>query len=162
MRSRAQLHYSQLLHLLNETPFLSLSHDLLWWFFRDVWFFNWSTSSSLAQWDSLVSPLLLSVFNMSPFWKNSQVWRGALARMRCRRMRAIYAIMGCYKRYKVKAHFWEVESRFANVRTMADYGKSVEWPNPPAALSKFHKNTVMLHRRSDPTKWNSYSTKTTI
>uniref|UniRef100_A0A672Y6K6 Unconventional myosin-Ig-like n=1 Tax=Sphaeramia orbicularis TaxID=375764 RepID=A0A672Y6K6_9TELE len=63
-----------------------------------------------------------------------KVWRGALARMRCRRMRAIYAIMGCYKRYKVKAHFWEVERRFANVRTMADYGKSVEWPTPPAAL----------------------------
>ncbi|XP_010749096.2 unconventional myosin-Ig [Larimichthys crocea] len=76
-----------------------------------------------------------------------KVWRGALARMRCRRMRAIYAIMGCYKRYKVKAHFWEVESRFANVRTMADYGKSVEWPTPPAALSQFHNITVMLHRR---------------
>uniref|UniRef100_A0A3B4X353 Myosin IG n=1 Tax=Seriola lalandi dorsalis TaxID=1841481 RepID=A0A3B4X353_SERLL len=76
-----------------------------------------------------------------------KVWRGALARMRCQRMRAIYAIMGCYKRYKVKAHFWEVERRFANVRTMADYGKSVEWPTPPAALSQFHNNTVMLHRR---------------
>ncbi|XP_063755337.1 unconventional myosin-Ig isoform X2 [Eleginops maclovinus] len=76
-----------------------------------------------------------------------KVWRGALARMRCRRMRAIYAIMGCFKRYKVKAHFWEVERRFANVRTMADYGKSVEWPTPPAALSQFHNNTVMLHRR---------------
>uniref|UniRef100_A0A4W6EGH8 Myosin IG n=1 Tax=Lates calcarifer TaxID=8187 RepID=A0A4W6EGH8_LATCA len=76
-----------------------------------------------------------------------KVWRGALARMRCRRMRAIYAIMGCYKRYKVKAHFWEVERRFANVRTMADYGKTVEWPTPPAALSQFHNNTVMLHRR---------------
>ncbi|XP_029370390.1 unconventional myosin-Ig isoform X2 [Echeneis naucrates] len=76
-----------------------------------------------------------------------KVWRGALARMRCRRMRAIYAIMGCYKRYKVKAHFWEVERRFANVRNMADYGKSVEWPTPPAALAQFHKNTVMLHRR---------------
>uniref|UniRef100_A0A672Y6K2 Unconventional myosin-Ig-like n=1 Tax=Sphaeramia orbicularis TaxID=375764 RepID=A0A672Y6K2_9TELE len=76
-----------------------------------------------------------------------KVWRGALARMRCRRMRAIYAIMGCYKRYKVKAHFWEVERRFANVRTMADYGKSVEWPTPPAALSQFHNITVLLHRR---------------
>ncbi|XP_070777425.1 unconventional myosin-Ig isoform X1 [Enoplosus armatus] len=76
-----------------------------------------------------------------------KVWRGALARMRCRRMRAIYAIMGCYKRYKVKAHFWEVERRFANVRTMADYGKSVEWPTPPAALSQFHNITVMLHHR---------------
>ncbi len=67
-------------------------------------------------------------------------------------MRAIYAIMGCYKRYKVKAHFWEVERRFANVRTTADYGKSVEWPTPPAALSQFHDITVMLHRRSDPMK----------
>ncbi|XP_059206016.1 unconventional myosin-Ig [Centropristis striata] len=76
-----------------------------------------------------------------------KVWRGALARARCRRMRAIYAIMGCYKRYKVKAHFWEVERRFANVRNMADYGKSVEWPTPPAALSQFHNNTVLLHRR---------------
>ncbi|KAK5883161.1 hypothetical protein CesoFtcFv8_019521 [Champsocephalus esox] len=76
-----------------------------------------------------------------------KVWRGALARRRCRRMRAIYAIMGCFKRYKVKAHFWEVERRFTNVRTMADYGRSVEWPTPPAALSQFHNNTVMLHRR---------------
>ncbi|XP_062414430.1 unconventional myosin-Ig isoform X1 [Pungitius pungitius] len=76
-----------------------------------------------------------------------KVWRGALARKRCRRMKAIYAIMGCYKRYKVKAHFWEVERRFANVRTTADYGRSVEWPTPPAALSQFHDNTVMLHRR---------------
>ncbi|CAG5889777.1 unnamed protein product [Menidia menidia] len=76
-----------------------------------------------------------------------KIWRGALARLRCRRMRAIYAIMGCYKRYKVKAHFWEVEQRFSNVRTMADYGKSLEWPTPPAALAQFHKITVSLHRR---------------
>ncbi|XP_029918753.1 unconventional myosin-Ig [Myripristis murdjan] len=76
-----------------------------------------------------------------------KVWRGALARMRCRRMKAIYTIMGCYKRYKVKAHFWEVERRFANVRTTADYGKSVEWPAPPAALAQFHSVTFMLHRR---------------
>lgn len=62
-------------------------------------------------------------------------------------MRAIYAIMGCYKRHKVKAHFCEVERRFANVRNMADYGKSVEWPAPPVALTQFHNNTVMLHRR---------------
>ncbi|KAG5842943.1 hypothetical protein ANANG_G00183120 [Anguilla anguilla] len=76
-----------------------------------------------------------------------KVWRGALARMRCRRMRALYAIMGHYKRYKVKAHFWEVERRFANVRNMADYGKGVEWPAPPAALAQFHAITKLLHRR---------------
>uniref|UniRef100_A0A674D9N7 Myosin IG n=1 Tax=Salmo trutta TaxID=8032 RepID=A0A674D9N7_SALTR len=76
-----------------------------------------------------------------------KVWRGALARMRCQRMRAIYAIMGCYKRFKVKAHFWEVERRFTNVRNMADYGKSVEWPTPPAALAQFDSITQQLHRR---------------
>uniref|UniRef100_A0A8L0DT84 Myosin IG n=1 Tax=Oncorhynchus mykiss TaxID=8022 RepID=A0A8L0DT84_ONCMY len=76
-----------------------------------------------------------------------KVWRGALARMRCRRMRAIFAIMGCYKRYKVKVHFWEVERRFASVCSMADYGKSVEWPTPPAALTQFHSITQKLHRR---------------
>lgn len=74
-------------------------------------------------------------------------------------MRAIYTIMGCYKRYKVKAHFWEVEGRFSNVRTMADYGKSVEWPTPPAALSQFHKITVALHRRSEPTSGNLHIMK---
>lgn len=77
-------------------------------------------------------------------------------------MRAIYAIMGCYKRYKVKAHFWEVERRFAYVRTMADYGKSVDWPTPPAALSQFHNITIMLHHRSDPTKPNSNTVKNNI
>jgi len=77
-------------------------------------------------------------------------------------MRAIYAIMGCYKRHKVKAHFWEVERRFANVRNMADYGKSVEWPAPPVALTQFHNNTVMLHRRSDPTEGNACLVKKTM
>uniref|UniRef100_A0A8C1CXG0 Myosin IG n=1 Tax=Cyprinus carpio carpio TaxID=630221 RepID=A0A8C1CXG0_CYPCA len=76
-----------------------------------------------------------------------KVWRGALARMRCRKIRAIYTIMAHYKCYKVKAHFWEVERRFANVRNMADYGKSVEWPTPPAALMQFHRITQHLHRR---------------
>ena len=70
-----------------------------------------------------------------------------MARMRCRRMRAIYTIMGCYKRYKVKAHFWEVERRFAGVRGMEDYGKSVEWPTPPIALAQFHAITQQLYRR---------------
>uniref|UniRef100_A0A9J8BMQ2 Myosin IG n=1 Tax=Cyprinus carpio carpio TaxID=630221 RepID=A0A9J8BMQ2_CYPCA len=76
-----------------------------------------------------------------------KVWRGALARMRCRKLRAIYTIMAYYKCYKVKAHFWEVERRFTNVRNMADYGKSVEWPTPPAALVQFHRITQHLYRR---------------
>lgn len=76
-----------------------------------------------------------------------KVWRGALARLRCRRMRAIYTIMRCFKRYKVKAYFWEVERRFANVRAMADYGRSVKWPVYPAVLYRFQRITVILYKR---------------
>lgn len=102
-----------------------------------------------AHWDSQKKTLPTSSSPPPPLAAVLQVWRGALARMRCRRMRATYTIMGCYKRYKVKAHFWEVERRFAGVRNMADYGRGMEWPTPPAALAQFHKITVMLHRRSD-------------
>ncbi|XP_055012914.1 unconventional myosin-Ig [Boleophthalmus pectinirostris] len=76
-----------------------------------------------------------------------KVWRGALARMRCRRMRAIYCIMRYYKRYKLKAHFWELERLFMNVRSMSDYGRSLVWPEPPAALNRFHNLTVILYKR---------------
>uniref|UniRef100_A0A8C9U0S9 Myosin IG n=1 Tax=Scleropages formosus TaxID=113540 RepID=A0A8C9U0S9_SCLFO len=76
-----------------------------------------------------------------------KVWRGALARMRCRRIRAIYRIMSCFRRYKVKAHFWEVERRLGGVRTMADYGRSVQWPAAPAALAHFHAITQQLYHR---------------
>uniref|UniRef100_A0A8C5FP92 Myosin IG n=1 Tax=Gadus morhua TaxID=8049 RepID=A0A8C5FP92_GADMO len=71
-----------------------------------------------------------------------KVWRGALARKRCRQLRAVYAIMGCYRKHKLKAHFLEVERRLANARNMADYGRGVEWPLPPAALAQFHDITV--------------------
>ncbi len=67
--------------------------------------------------------------------------------MQCRKIKAIYTIMAYYKCYKVKAHFWEVERRFTNVRNMAEYGKSVEWPTPPAALVQFHRITQNLYSR---------------
>ncbi|TRY93055.1 hypothetical protein DNTS_023831 [Danionella cerebrum] len=76
-----------------------------------------------------------------------KVWRGALARIRCRKIRAIYIIIAHYKGYKVKSHFWEVERRFANVRNMPDYGKNVEWPAAPAALAKFQRITKQLYQR---------------
>lgn len=96
------------------------------------------------SYNNTLSSSILTSFCISLFL---QVWRGALARMRCRKIRAIYTMMAYYKCYKVKAHFWEVERRFANVRNMADYGKSVDWPAPPAALMQFHRITQHLYRR---------------
>ncbi|EMP29591.1 Myosin-Ig [Chelonia mydas] len=77
----------------------------------------------------------------------SQAWRGALARRRCRYLRAIYTIMGYYKRLKVKTYLLELVHRFQAVRSMADYGKSVEWPDPPAVLAQFQENSKLLFRR---------------
>uniref|UniRef100_UPI00398E5C28 unconventional myosin-Id-like n=1 Tax=Pristiophorus japonicus TaxID=55135 RepID=UPI00398E5C28 len=76
-----------------------------------------------------------------------KVWRGALARRRCRGMRAVYAIMSYYKTFKVKAYLIEVMRRFQSVRSMSDYGKSVTWPTPPTVLVKFEENMKYLFRR---------------
>ncbi|NXA44696.1 MYO1G protein, partial [Nothocercus julius] len=76
-----------------------------------------------------------------------KAWRGALARRRCRYLRAAYAIMGYYKRHKVKSYLRELVRRFQGVRAMADYGKSVAWPAPPAVLARFQEDTQRLFRR---------------
>ncbi|NWJ10438.1 MYO1G protein, partial [Crypturellus undulatus] len=76
-----------------------------------------------------------------------KAWRGALARRRCRYLRAAYAIMGYYKRHKVKSYLRELVRRFQGVRAMADYGKSVAWPTPPAVLARFQEDTQRLFRR---------------
>ncbi|NWX93790.1 MYO1G protein, partial [Nothoprocta pentlandii] len=68
-----------------------------------------------------------------------KAWRGALARRRCRSLRAAYTIMGYYKRHKVKSYLRELARRFQGVRAMADYGKSVAWPAPPAVLARFQE-----------------------
>uniref|UniRef100_A0A8C7Y2J5 Unconventional myosin-Id n=1 Tax=Oryzias sinensis TaxID=183150 RepID=A0A8C7Y2J5_9TELE len=66
-----------------------------------------------------------------------KVWRGTLARMRYRRMRAAHTILQAYRRYKVKSYIREVNRRFRNVQTMKDYGRRVKWPTPPKVLRKF-------------------------
>ncbi|XP_075444251.1 unconventional myosin-Ig isoform X3 [Ascaphus truei] len=76
-----------------------------------------------------------------------KVWRGTLARKRYKHLRAVYTIMTYYKRYKVRSHLLEVVRRFQTVRNMADYGKSVEWPEPPVVLSKFQEISRNLFRR---------------
>uniref|UniRef100_A0A7N6BV96 Unconventional myosin-Id n=1 Tax=Anabas testudineus TaxID=64144 RepID=A0A7N6BV96_ANATE len=63
-----------------------------------------------------------------------KVWRGTIARMRYRRMRAALVILQAYRRYKVKSYFREVHRRFKNVKSMKDYGRHVKWPTPPKVL----------------------------
>lgn len=76
-----------------------------------------------------------------------QVWRGTIARMRYRRMRAALVILQAYRRYKVKSYVREVNRRFRNVRSMKDYGRHVKWPTPPKVLRKFEEALRSIHSR---------------
>lgn len=76
-----------------------------------------------------------------------QVWRGTIARMRYRRMRAALLILRAYRCYKVKSYIREVNRRFRNVRSMKDYGRQVKWPTPPKVLRKFEEALRSIHSR---------------
>lgn len=87
-----------------------------------------------------------------------QVWRGALARMRYRRMKAALVILRAYRRYKVKSYIREVNKRFKNVASMKDCGRHVKWPTPPKVLRKFEEALRNIHNRflirPRPLKWS--------
>ncbi|KAF0025787.1 hypothetical protein F2P81_022668 [Scophthalmus maximus] len=76
-----------------------------------------------------------------------KVWRGTLAKMRYRRMRAALVILRAYRRYKVRSYIREVNRRFKNVRSMKDYGRHVKWPTPPKVLRKFEEALRSIHNR---------------
>lgn len=76
-----------------------------------------------------------------------QVWRGALARMRYRRMKAALVILRAYRRYKVKSYIREVNKRFKNVGSMKDFGRHVKWPTPPKVLRKFEEALRSIYNR---------------
>uniref|UniRef100_A0A673BNU9 Unconventional myosin-Id n=1 Tax=Sphaeramia orbicularis TaxID=375764 RepID=A0A673BNU9_9TELE len=73
-----------------------------------------------------------------------KVWRGTIARMRYRRMRAALIILRAYRRYKVKSYIREVNRRFKNVKSMKDYGRHVKWPTPPKVLRNLHNVFLAL------------------
>uniref|UniRef100_A0AAR2ITX3 Myosin ID n=1 Tax=Pygocentrus nattereri TaxID=42514 RepID=A0AAR2ITX3_PYGNA len=76
-----------------------------------------------------------------------KVWRGTIARMRYRRMRAALIILRAYRRYKVKSYIREVNRRFKSVRSMKDHGKHVKWPTPPKVLRRFEEALRNIYNR---------------
>ncbi|XP_026885185.2 unconventional myosin-Id isoform X2 [Electrophorus electricus] len=76
-----------------------------------------------------------------------KVWRGTIARMRYRRMRAALTILQAYRRYKVKSYIREVNARFRNVGSMKDRGRHVKWPTPPKVLRRFEEALRNIYNR---------------
>ncbi|CAD6190262.1 unnamed protein product, partial [Caenorhabditis auriculariae] len=73
--------------------------------------------------------------------------RGQQARERYRRLRAVYLIMGAYRRYKLRSYILSVIRSFQGVRQMKDLGKSVRWPAPPVVLIPFVNRLRIMHQR---------------
>ncbi|XP_072510343.1 unconventional myosin-Ig [Notamacropus eugenii] len=76
-----------------------------------------------------------------------KAWRGTLARRRCQRLRAIYKIMGCFRRHKVRTHLTELQNRFQAARHPPLYGRDLVWPTPPTVLQPFQDTCQGLFRR---------------
>ncbi|XP_038044734.1 unconventional myosin-Id-like [Patiria miniata] len=76
-----------------------------------------------------------------------KIWRGTLARQRAHKMRAIYRIMASYRRFKIHRYLYKLQDTFRDVRSLSDYGKSLEWPEPPKVLKKFNRLLQKCHRQ---------------
>ncbi|XP_067649162.1 unconventional myosin-Id-like [Haliotis asinina] len=74
-------------------------------------------------------------------------WRGGLARSRVKKMRAIYLIMGRFRKYKMRSYIMSLVERFRNVRNNRDYGKSIQWPRPPSVLEGLVSLLQRIHNR---------------
>ncbi|XP_007956076.1 unconventional myosin-Ig [Orycteropus afer afer] len=76
-----------------------------------------------------------------------KAWRGTLARQHCRRLRAVYAIMGWFRRHKVRTHLAELQQRFQAVRQPPLFGRDLTWPLAPAVLQPFQDTCQVLFFR---------------
>ncbi|XP_057682241.1 unconventional myosin-Id [Corythoichthys intestinalis] len=76
-----------------------------------------------------------------------KVWRGTIARIRYRRMRAAMVIIRAYRHYKVKSYIRELNRRFRNVRSMKDRGRHIKWPTPPKVLRRFEEALRNIYNR---------------
>ncbi|XP_041714297.1 unconventional myosin-Id [Coregonus clupeaformis] len=76
-----------------------------------------------------------------------KIWRGTIARMRYRRMRAALIILRAYRRFKVKSYIKDVNRKFKNVRSMKDHGKHIKWPTPPKVLRRFEEALRSFYNR---------------
>lgn len=80
-----------------------------------------------------------------------KTWRGYCARQYYKRLRAAYIIMGFYRRQKLIKYVNLLHKKFANAKSLPDYGKSIKWPAPPRSL----KDTLIIIRKAY-NRWRAY------
>lgn len=73
--------------------------------------------------------------------------RGWICRQQYKKMKAALVIMRHYRKYKLKSYVQDLAMRFRNARQMRDYGKSIQWPQPPLVGREAEKQMRMLFSR---------------
>ena len=76
-----------------------------------------------------------------------KMWRGAIARQRYKIFYAMFKIVRKFRAWKFKIYLLTLIRRFSGVREMSDFGKSLEWPQAPFILRKFHIKLYNTFRR---------------
>ncbi|XP_058815475.1 unconventional myosin ID [Topomyia yanbarensis] len=73
--------------------------------------------------------------------------RGWICRQQYKKMKAAILIMRHYRKYKLKSYVQELAVRFRNARQLRDYGKGIQWPQPPLVGREAEKQLRMLFSR---------------
>ena len=81
-----------------------------------------------------------------------QMWRGAIARRRYKRMSAVRTIIAAYRHYKVRSYLQKLNIIFKGVEHTTDFGKSLLWPEPPKTLRRFSEYTKAIFNRYETSK----------
>uniref|UniRef100_A0A2R5LJZ3 Putative myosin class ii heavy chain n=1 Tax=Ornithodoros turicata TaxID=34597 RepID=A0A2R5LJZ3_9ACAR len=63
-----------------------------------------------------------------------KMWRGAIARMHYRKIKAGRKILAHYRKYRTRKYISDLRVCFRNVHQMEDYGKNIAWPPPPCVV----------------------------
>ncbi|XP_055542171.1 unconventional myosin ID [Wyeomyia smithii] len=73
--------------------------------------------------------------------------RGWICRQQYKKMKAAIVIMRHYRKYKLKSYVQDLAIRFRNARQLRDYGKGIQWPQPPLVGREAEKQLRMLFSR---------------
>ncbi|XP_037090493.1 unconventional myosin ID-like [Pollicipes pollicipes] len=76
-----------------------------------------------------------------------KMWRGALCRMRYRKMMAARTILHAFRRYKMRDYITQLNTLFRNVKRSSDFGRSVRWPPAPLVCRGAVGSLRAIHRR---------------
>ncbi|XP_055591962.1 unconventional myosin ID [Uranotaenia lowii] len=88
--------------------------------------------------------------------------RGWICRQQYKKMKAGIVIMRYYRKYKLKSYVQDLANRFRNARQLRDYGKGIQWPQPPLVgreaekqLRKLfsHWRAAMILRKYPRSEW---------